>query len=67
MVDEPLTWIGKGFGIYHLTLDLIFGSIFYPLTFFMGVPCSKLLAVLRLIGTKVVPNEFVAYLALTSK
>lgn len=65
-IDGLLTWIGKGFGIHHLTLDLIFGYIFYPLTFLMGVPRSELLVVSRLIGTKFVANEFVAYLALTA-
>lgn len=62
--DGLLTWIGKGFGIHHLTLDLIFGYIFYPLTFLMGVPRPELLRVSRLIGTKFVANEFVAYLNL---
>lgn len=64
--DGLLTWIGKGFGIHHLTLDLIFGYVFYPLTFLMGVPRPELLRVSRLIGTKFVANEFVAYLALTA-
>jgi CNT family concentrative nucleoside transporter len=64
-VDGLLTWIGRGFGIHHLTLDLIFGYIFYPLTFLLGVPRADLLKVSRLLGTKLIANEFVAYLALT--
>lgn len=30
-IDGLLTWIGKGFAIPNLTLQLIFGYIFYPL------------------------------------
>lgn len=31
-----LTWIGRGFGIHHLTLQLILGYIGYPVTFLLG-------------------------------
>jgi len=65
-IDGLLTYIGKGFGIHHLTLDLLMGYIFYPLTFLMGVPRSEILRVSRLIGLKFVANEFVAYLELTT-
>ncbi|KDN44977.1 hypothetical protein RSAG8_05150, partial [Rhizoctonia solani AG-8 WAC10335] len=44
-IDGLLTWVGKGFGIHELTLDLIFG-------------------VARLLATKLVANEFVAFQAL---
>ncbi|KAG8977983.1 hypothetical protein FRB90_008622 [Tulasnella sp. 427] len=64
-IDGLLTWVGKGFGIHELTLNLIFGYIMYPVTFFMGVPRHEILPVSRLIATKLVANEFVAYLALT--
>ncbi len=66
MTDGLLIWIGKGFGIHHLTLELIFGYVFYPLTFLMGVPRSEIIRVSRLIGLKFVANEFVAYLQLQS-
>ncbi|KAG8916438.1 hypothetical protein FRC02_003946 [Tulasnella sp. 418] len=65
-IDGLLTWIGKGFSIPNLTLILIFGYIFYPFTFFMGVPRHEILAVSRLLGTKFVANEFVAYLTLSN-
>ena len=35
-INGLLTWIGRGFGIHALTLQLIIGYIFYPLTFFLG-------------------------------
>ncbi|TEB37527.1 hypothetical protein FA13DRAFT_1726638 [Coprinellus micaceus] len=65
-INGLLTWIGKGFGIAELTLQLIIGYIFYPLTFLIGVPRKEILPVARLLATKLVANEFVAYLDLQS-
>jgi CNT family concentrative nucleoside transporter len=59
-----LTWIGRGFGIHALTIQLVVGYIFYPLTFFMGGPRHEILRVSQLMATKLVANEFVAYLSL---
>lgn len=63
-VNGLLTWIGHGFGIHALTLDLILGYVFYPVTFFLGVPRHEILRVSRFFATKLVANEFVAYAAL---
>ncbi|KAJ2931254.1 hypothetical protein H1R20_g5878, partial [Candolleomyces eurysporus] len=63
-INGLLTWIGRGFGIHALTLELIIGYIFYPLTFLIGVPRGEILPVARLFATKLVANEFVAYLRL---
>ncbi|KAF9038383.1 H+/nucleoside cotransporter [Hymenopellis radicata] len=63
-INGLLTWIGHGFGINQLTLQLIIGYIFYPITFFLGVPRAEILKVSRLIATKLVANEFAAYLEL---
>ncbi|KAF9047319.1 Na+ dependent nucleoside transporter C-terminus-domain-containing protein [Panaeolus papilionaceus] len=60
-INGTLTWIGKGFGITELTLQLIIGYIFYPVTFFLGVPRKEILKVARFFATKLVANEFVAY------
>ncbi|KAG8862462.1 hypothetical protein FRB96_001533 [Tulasnella sp. 330] len=65
-IDGLLTWIGKGFSIPNLTLQLIFGYLFYPVVFLMGVPRNEILIVSRFVATKLVANEFVAYLALTA-
>lgn len=35
-INGLLTWIGRGFGIHALTLQLVIGYIFYPITFFLG-------------------------------
>ncbi|KAI0712943.1 Na+ dependent nucleoside transporter C-terminus-domain-containing protein [Cerioporus squamosus] len=64
MINGLLTWIGRGFGIHALTLQLILRYVFYPVTFFMGVPRDEILRVSELLATKLVENEFVAYLEL---
>ena len=60
-INGLLTWIGRGFGITELTLQLILRYIFYPVTFFMGLPRNEILRVAELLATKLVANEFVAY------
>jgi len=35
-INGLLTWIGRGFGIHQLTLQLVLRYIFYPITFFLG-------------------------------
>ncbi|KAH9991775.1 Na+ dependent nucleoside transporter C-terminus-domain-containing protein [Russula vinacea] len=60
-INGLLTWIGRGFGIHHLTLQLIVRYIFYPITFFLGVPRSEIMHVSELLATKLITNEFAAY------
>ncbi|EED77482.1 predicted protein, partial [Postia placenta Mad-698-R] len=60
-VNGLLTWIGRGFGFHALTLQLILRYIFYPITFFMGVPRNEILPVAQLLATKLIANEFVGY------
>ena len=54
---EPLT---------GLTLQRIAGWLFWPLAWAMGVPAAECATVGRLLGIKVVVNEFVSYLELAS-
>ncbi|KZT72162.1 H+/nucleoside cotransporter [Daedalea quercina L-15889] len=61
LVNGLLTWIGKGFGIHTLTLQLILRYVFYPVTFFVGVPRNEILRVSELLATKLIENEFVGY------
>ena len=35
-INGLLTWIGRGFGIHHLTLQLVLRYVFYPATFLIG-------------------------------
>lgn len=72
MVDGLLTWWGRYIGLegeYDLTLELILGYIFYPVAFLLGVSREgkDLLLVGRLIGVKVITNEFVAFAQLVAK
>jgi CNT family concentrative nucleoside transporter len=36
MINGLLTWIGRGFGIHQLTLQLVLRYVFYPITFLLG-------------------------------
>lgn len=56
-----LTWFGKFWNIHALTLELIFKYIFYPATFFLGVPRDEILLISNLIANKFIQNEYVAY------
>jgi CNT family concentrative nucleoside transporter len=72
LVDGFLTWWGKYLNLdneYELTLELILGYICFPVAFLLGVGTNKteLLLVGRLIGIKVIANEFVAFSTLTAK
>ncbi|KAL4913790.1 Na+ dependent nucleoside transporter C-terminus-domain-containing protein [Aspergillus aurantiobrunneus] len=67
LIDGLLTWWGRYLNINNptLTLDLIVGYICYPIAFLLGVSRDgDLLKVGKLIGLKLVANEFVAYSAL---
>ena len=49
-----------------LSLSRIFSLVFAPVAFLIGIPIAEVPAVADLLGTKLVANEFVAYLKLTS-
>lgn len=50
-----------------LSLQVIFSWVFAPIALLMGVHLGDVPAVAELLGTKLVLNEFVAYLMLTDK
>ncbi|MEI7801227.1 MAG: nucleoside transporter C-terminal domain-containing protein [Bacteroidota bacterium] len=50
---------------FVLSLDWIFGKLFYPMAWAMGVPSKDVNAVATLMGTKITINEFVAFFNLT--
>lgn len=50
-----------------LTLSAIFGVVFAPLGFLMGVPAQDIGPMGDLLGTKLVANEFVAFVKLTTE
>jgi len=57
MVNFALGWVG-------LSLQQIFGWVFAPLAWTMGVPWSEAATFGNLLGTKIAVNEFVAYIEL---
>ncbi|KAI5990338.1 Na+ dependent nucleoside transporter C-terminus-domain-containing protein [Pisolithus marmoratus] len=60
-VNAVLTWVGRGFGIPKLTLQLIFGYVAYPIAFLLGVPSHEILPVAQLLATKLIGTEVIAY------
>jgi CNT family concentrative nucleoside transporter len=62
LLDALLGWAWPG-----LTLASIFSVIFAPVAFLMGVPAQDIPAVADLLGTKLVANEFVSFVKLTTE
>jgi CNT family concentrative nucleoside transporter len=56
--------VNYGLGFAGLSLQQIFGWIFSPLAWVMGVPWSEAAAFGNLLGTKIAVNEFVGYIEL---
>ncbi len=65
-VDWTLLKIGHIFNPdMNLSLNFIFGKIFYPFAWAMGVPSSDVSNVATLLGQKITINEFVAFKSFT--
>lgn len=63
MLNYVVGWGGGLFGV-DLSLEFILGWTLAPVAYLIGVPSADLLSFGSLIGTKVILNEFVAYLNL---
>jgi CNT family concentrative nucleoside transporter len=61
LVDFCLAWLGDHVLHVTLSLSLVFGWLFAPLAWLMGVPAADVHNVASLLGQKTVLNEFVAY------
>jgi CNT family concentrative nucleoside transporter len=67
LIDFTLLHIGHLFSPhFDLTLDWIFGKIFYPFAWAMGIPESDVNHAATLLGQKLTVNEFLAFKNLTS-
>jgi CNT family concentrative nucleoside transporter len=67
-IDWILVSIGHLFNPdFNLTLNWIFGKLFYPMAWAMGVPAADINNVATLLGQKLTINEFVAFQNLTNK
>ncbi len=56
--------IDAGLGFVHLSLQQIFGWLFSPIAFCMGIPWNEAATFGSLLGTKITVNEFLAYIQL---
>ena len=53
-------------GVYdQLSMQFIFGFIFAPIAWLIGIPSNELLVVGQMLGEKTILNEFVAYASLS--
>lgn len=67
-IDWVLTGAGHLYDPhFDLSLNWIFGKIFYPMAWAMGVPSVDVANVATLLGQKLTINEFVAFQNLTNK
>ncbi|HFQ5067742.1 TPA: NupC/NupG family nucleoside CNT transporter [Vibrio vulnificus] len=62
MVNTGLENLGELFGFTGVTLQAIFGYLFSPLAWLIGIPSNEVLAAGSYIGQKIVMNEFVAFI-----
>jgi CNT family concentrative nucleoside transporter len=62
LLDAILAWAWPG-----MTLAAVFSVVFAPVAFLMGVPAADIGPVADLLGTKLVANEFVAFVKLTTE
>lgn len=62
LANGLLRWWGTYLNISNLSIEMIFGYLCYPIAFLLGVPRDgDLYKVAKLIGVKLIVNEFVAY------
>lgn len=62
MVNTGLESLGEVVGFSGITLQALFGYLFSPLAWVIGVPSNEVLMAGSYIGQKVVMNEFVAFI-----
>ncbi len=65
LINGMLGGIGGWFGMPELSLGMIFGWIFRPLAWVIGVPWGEADIAGQMIGTKLAINEFVGYMEFT--
>lgn len=66
MANGFLSMVGGWFNFPQLSLELVSGYLFAPVAWLMGVPWADCTIVGSLLGKKMILNEFVAYLDLTT-
>ncbi|MCG7487902.1 NupC/NupG family nucleoside CNT transporter [Vibrio sp. Of14-4] len=63
MLNGILGWFGGLIGM-ELSFELVLGYLFAPIAWLLGIPWNEVITAGSLIGTKVVVNEFVAFIQL---
>ncbi|RXJ71566.1 NupC/NupG family nucleoside CNT transporter [Veronia nyctiphanis] len=66
LINGGLAKLGQWFDMPYLTLEWIFGYLFAPVAWLIGVPWSEAITAGSLIGKKIAVNEFVAFIDLMS-
>jgi len=66
MLDATLGWIGSYIQLPQLSSPLILGCLCYPISLLLGIPLHEAYRVAQLIGIKLLQNEFIAYISLSS-
>ncbi|MGR5129120.1 NupC/NupG family nucleoside CNT transporter [Photobacterium swingsii] len=61
LINGGLSHVGDWLGVNNLSLELIFGYLFAPVAWLIGVPWSEATVAASLIGKKIAVNEFVAF------
>lgn len=64
LVNMSLKYLGSFIGV-RITLEEIFGYLFQPLAWIMGISWDESFVIGQLLGEKMVTNEFVAYIHLS--
>ncbi len=62
LLNNMIGGVGGWFGVDGLTLQQILGYVFAPLAYVIGVEWSEAVIAGSFIGTKLVANEFIAYI-----
>ena len=66
LINYLLTKFGLLAGLdFPLTLDWVFGKLFYPMAWVMGVPGDEVQQAATIMGQKLTINEFIAFDTLT--
>jgi CNT family concentrative nucleoside transporter len=65
LVNGIFTGIGSWFGHPEFSLETLFGYVFAPIAWLIGVPADEVLRAGPFLGQKLVANEFLAYLNFT--
>ena len=61
LLNGILGWIGGVIGVPGLSMQMIFGWVFAPVAWSLGVPWRDAAVVGNLLGTRMVLNEFIAF------